>query len=160
MDKFSTTSGGRKTHHNEPRDGWKLFGLSDLTALFLIVITSGVVAGLPDLLDPDYPYATTILSVFTTIAQVIAPLIAVLVGLLFWRSDSGATNRFIDRTLRRALLLFALPLAISLLLIPVAETLRPHVKLRQGLITATILLVLYAIFDLIRSLLNSNPDNA
>ncbi len=147
-----------KTHESVNRDervaampSKPLFSLNDGAILLLILLISGIVAGLPDPLDADYPYATALFSVFTTIAQILAPLLAVVLGLRIWRVTGNRTieDSTIDRTLRRGLVLLPLPLLLSVAMLPVAELIRPMVALRQGIIAGVILLTLFAIVDLV-----------
>lgn len=131
----------------------RLFELGDATRFLMIAILAGLATKLPDPLDPDYPYASALYSLFSTIPQVLGPIVAVIAGLRFWRRAQQNLGRFdpaVDRSLTRSIVLLSIPLVASLPLIYLSEAIRSDVGVRNGVVVAMVLLSVNGVVEVVR----------
>lgn len=123
-----------------------LLRTDDKVAFAAILIVSIAAGRMPDVLDTNYPYPAALYTVFTTLAQVIAPVLAVVLGMaIYLRRRSGSSGDADVRDLLRASLLLALPLMLNLVLLGVAYPLYGAEGLRQASIVFVVLLTIWGL---------------
>lgn len=124
-----------------------LFGWSDVTTLMLILLVGSIVVHETRDFESTSPYATSFFYALTNVAQVIAPLLAVAIGAGLWLSHRGG----VPGPLLKGTLILSLVLAISLLLLPFAESIYELTGIWQGIATSLILLTLWSLTLIVSS---------
>lgn len=122
---------------------FSLFGTNDAIALGAILIASIAAGRLPDMFESEYPYPTTLYSILGTVAQTLAPLLAVVMLFLLYEVRGGG-NRFRRELLKGAILMGCVTL-LALALMPFSEPIYAAPGLRQGIIAGMILLALWSV---------------
>ena len=119
------------------------FRTHDATVLVVILILSVASARMPDVFESSYPYPSALYSIFTTVAQSLAPLFALLlVAGLYLRAKDG--ERDLSDLLKSAGIACCV-IMLSLALMPFAEMLFAAVNIRQGVVTALLLLSFWSL---------------
>lgn len=120
-----------------------LFGWNDLVVIAMILLVGMLVVHETILIEPENPYPTTIFYALTNIAQVVAPIMALALGALFYlRVRHDRTG---DELLQKGTLLLAIILLISLLMLPLVEILYARPGVWQGVITTLLLLGVWSL---------------
>lgn len=123
------------------REYLKLFGWGDAMLCGLILLIGSIVTHETRGIDPATPYATPVFTALTNVAQVIAPILGISIGVAFWLARRGVGGP----GLRKGILILFLALSISLLLLPFAELIYDVPGIWQGGVTCLILLTLWGV---------------
>lgn len=119
------------------------FRTHDATVLVVIFLLSATSARLPDVFESSYPYPSALYSIFTTVAQSLAPLFAILLAAgLYLRSKDGERDL---SDLVKSSAIACCVIMLSLALMPFAEMLFAAGNIRQGVATALLLLSFWSL---------------
>ncbi len=120
-----------------------LFGWNDLVVIGMIILAGTLVVHETILIEPENPYPTTIFYALTNIAQVVAPIMALALGALFYLRVRH--HRLGEGLLLKGTLLLAMILLISLLMLPLVDILYARPGVWQGVITTLLLLGVWSL---------------
>lgn len=117
-----------------------LFKTNDAIMLPLIALLSVAAARFPDVFESKYP--SSFYSILTTVAQSLAPLLAVLLGMgLYLRSKEASMD--LSDMLKSAALLCCVVM-LSMALMPFSDALYNLPNIRQGVMATLLMLSLWA----------------
>ncbi len=135
-----------------------IFRRNDAVILAVILVLSITAGRLPDFLNPDYPYPTTLYSIFGTICQSLGPILAAaLFFLLYSRSNFRSKEQKENgenphlRELLKGVLLLACTLLLALALMPFADLIYNAGGVRQGVALGVTLLSLWSVMQTVLS---------
>ena len=138
---------------------FSLFKTNDVFYLGVILLLGIASARMPDVFESAYPYPSVLYSIFTTIAQTMAPLFAALLFAGLYLRGKGKDRELPD-IVKSAFLICAV-MVLSIGLMPFAEVLYAQNGLRQGVVVILILLSFWSFGNTLMSfsaMLLSRPD--
>lgn len=124
-----------------------IFNRNDALSLALIVVLSITAGRLPEIIDPGYPYPTTLYSIFGSICQTLAPLLAAaLFFLLYTKGDTENPHR---TNLLKGVLLSSGTILLALVLMPFSSLIYDLHSVRQGVAVGITLFALWSVWQMI-----------